>query len=370
MKGTPPRKTFKDYLTGKSGEPPRVGPTVEAWKDLIPQDLEELNPRPSAMPSQADLEGYALDALVPMGSVAGTVRKVAEKAAKPATDALKNALIQTWHASKSDVPFPKFMREYFGKGSGGNRLGPGVYSGNLRERAEKYLESVKWASPGDFAAKVLLEGGESVPVPYTVATQLKNNELPLQEMLENAQKKLLSLEDVRRGTQTYKSITDATNQAGLLMSLEKILAGKIEGVKRPGTLMKLGLDVSPERLINFDKELVDQSSFVQDAIKSALGIKPNPNSPKDVMAFRELLNRGISTKQLDPTQTVARLEDAGIQGVMARPSNSLPGEGAIDYAVFNPDRANILRAMGILGMLTGAGAVAGKSTRGNDDDKR
>jgi hypothetical protein len=90
---TPPRKTFKDYLTGKSGEPPRVGPTVESWKDLIPQDLEELNPRQSA--TQADLEGYALDALVPMGSVAGTVRKVAEKAAMPSARELAS-LISDW----------------------------------------------------------------------------------------------------------------------------------------------------------------------------------------------------------------------------------------------------------------------------------
>lgn len=366
MAKTPPRKTLKDYFTGKSGEEPRVGPTVEAWKQLIPQDLEEINPRRPDM-TQAELEDMALNTATPMGMV-GSIRNVAAKAAKPAAEAAKDALIRTWHASKSDVPFPKFLREYFGKGSGGDRLGPAVYSGNLRERGEKYLESVKWASPGDFTAKVLLEGGESVPVPYRVATQLKNNELPLQDMVEGAQKKLLSLEDIRRGTQTYKSITDADNQAQLLQSLQKILAGKIEGVKRPGTLMELGLDVSPEQLINFDKELVDQSSFVQDAIKSALGIKPNPNSLKDVMAFRELLNRGISTKQLDPTQTVKRLEDAGIQGVMARPTNSLPGEGAIDYAVFNPDRVNILRNLGILGMLTGAGA-AGKASQTNTRKK-
>jgi hypothetical protein len=95
MPPIPPRKTFKDYLTGRSGEPPRFGPTVEAWKDLIPQDLEELNPRPSAMPSQADLEGYALDALVPMGSVAGTVRKVAEKTAMPSARELAS-LISDW----------------------------------------------------------------------------------------------------------------------------------------------------------------------------------------------------------------------------------------------------------------------------------
>lgn len=340
-------------------------PAKAAWQatqDAGTQQREAFGRMLSGAATEDDMSGMASDFMLPM---AGSLENVAAKAAKPSIKAATDALIKTWHASKSDVPFPKFLREYFGTGSGGDRLGPGVYTGNLRERGEKYLESVKWSSPGDFAARVLLEGGESIPVPYKIATQLKNNELPLQDMVEAAQKKLLSLEDIRRGTQTYKSITDAGNQASLLESLQKILAGKIEGVKRPGTLMEVGLDVSPERLINFDKELVDQSSFVQDAIKSALGIKPNPNSPKDVMAFRGLLNRGISTRELDPTQTVRRLEDAGIQGVMARPTNALPGEGAIDYATFNPDRAHILRAMGILGMLTGAGAAGKASQKDN-----
>lgn len=342
-----------------------AGAARKVVQDAGTQQREAFGRMLSGAATQDDMTDMASDFMLPM---AGSVENVAAKAVKPAIKAATDALIRTWHASKSDIPFPKFQREYFGTGSGGDRLGPGVYSGNLRGRGENYLESVKWASPGEFGAKVLLEGGESIPVPYKIATQLKNNELPLQDMVEGAQKKLLSLEEIRRGTQTYKSYTDASNQASLLESLQKILAGKIKGVKRPGTLMELGLDVSPEQLINFDKELVDQSSFVQDAIKSSLGIKPNPNSPKDVMAFRELLNRGISTKQLDPTQTVKRLEDAGIQGVTARPTNSLPGEGAIDYAVFNPDRAKILRAMGILGMLTGAGA-AGKASQTPNTDK-
>jgi hypothetical protein len=37
----------------------------------------------------------------------------------------------------------------------------------------------------------------------------------------------------------------------------------------------------------------------------------------------------------------------------------------MNYATFNPDRANITRVMGILGMLTGAGAAGNASQKDN-----
>ena len=311
----------------------------------------------SGAATQDDMTDMASDFMLPM---AGSVENVAAKAVKPAANAAVDALIKTYHASKSDVPFPKFQREYFGTGAGGNRMGPGVNSTTDPLERAMYLKTIAQGRP----AEILLEGGQRFSVPIEIATQIKNKELPLEDIASNAEKKLLALEGIKRKTYSFDSLNKLQNQRDLLESLKSIFAGNIQEVKRPGTLYDLGLDVSPEKLLNFDKDLIDQSAFVQDAIKSSMGIKPNPRNPKDLVAFGNLLNKGLRTPEV-----AGRLEDAGIQGVVGRPSQYAPGlEKALNYVTFDPERANILRAMGILGMLTGAGA-AGKASQTPNTDK-
>lgn len=336
-------------------------PAKAAWQatqDAGTQQREAFGRLLSGAATQDDMTGMASDFMLPM---AGSVENVAAKAAKPSIKAATDALIKTWHASKSDVPFPKFLREYFGKGSGGDKLGPAVYSTTARQESEDYLKSVAAGR----AAEAVLESGRRVPIPYEIATQLKNQEVPLGDIVSGAEKRLLSLQDLASkkkgsswsGSKTEKEIRA---QSDLLSTLQGILSGGVQEIRRPGTLYELGLDVSPEQLLHFDKDLIDQTPFVQDAIKSAMGIGPNPRSIKDVVAYRNLLNQSIRTPEV-----AKRLEDAGIQGVIARPSVSFPGSKTMNYATFNPDRANILRAMGILGMLTGAGAAGNASQKDN-----
>lgn len=339
-------------------------PAEAAWQatqDAGTQQRESLNRLLSGKATQDDMSGIASDFMLP---AIGSVENVAAKAAKPSIKAATDALIRTWHASKSDVPFPKFLREYFGKGAGGDRLGPAVYSTTARQESEDYLKSVAAGR----AAEAVLESGRRVPIPYEIATQLKNQEVPLGDIVSKAEKRLLSLQDIASkkkgaswsGSKTEKEIRA---QSDLLSTLQGIWSGGVQEIRRPGTLYELGLDVSPEQLLHFDKDLIDQTPFVQDAIKSAMGIGPNPRSIKDVVAYRNLLNQSIRTPEV-----AKRLEDAGIQGVIARPSVSFPGSNTMNYATFNPDRANIQRVMGILGMLTGAGA-AGKASQAPNTDK-
>jgi hypothetical protein len=236
-----------------------------------------------------------------------------------------------------------------------------VYTTTARQESEEYLKNVA----ANRAAEAVLESGRRVPIPYEIATQLKNQEVPLEDIVSGAEKRLLSLQDIaskKKGASWSGSKTekDIRAQSDLLSTLQGMLSGGIQEIKRPGTLYEVGLDVSPEQLLNFDKDLIDQTPFVQDAIKSAMGIGPNPRSPKDVVAYRNMLNKGLRTPEV-----AKRLEDAGIQGVIARPAVSFPGSNTMNYATFNPDRANITRVMGILGMLTGAGAAGNASQKDN-----
>jgi len=336
-------------------------PAKAAWQatqDAGTQQREAFGRMLSGAATEDDMSGMASDFMLPM---AGSLENVAAKAAKPSIKAATDALIKTWHASKSDIPFTKFLREYFGTGSGGDRLGPAVYTTTARQESEEYLKNVA----ANRAAEAVLESGRRVPIPYEIATQLKNQEVPLEDIVSGAEKRLLSLQDLAgkkkggswSGSKTEK---DIRAQSDLLSTLQGVLSGRVQEIKRPGTLYEVGLDVSPDQLLNFDKDLIDQTPFVQDAIKSAMGIGPNPRSPKDVVAYRNMLNQGIRTPDV-----AKRLEDAGIQGVIARPSVSFPGSRTMNYATFNPDRANITRAMGILGMLTGAGAAGNASQKDN-----
>ena len=336
-------------------------PAKAAWQgvqDAGTQQREAFGRLLSGSATQDDMTGMASDFMLP---AMGSLENVAATAAKPSIKAATDALIRTWHASKSDIPFPKFLREYFGTGSGGDRLGPGVYTTTARQESEEYLKNVA----ANRAAEAVLKSGRRVPIPYEIATQLKNQEVPLEDIVSGAEKRLLSLQDIaskKKGASWSGSKTekDIRAQSDLLSTLQGVLSGGIQEIKRPGTLYEVGLDVSPEQLLNFDKDLIDQTPFVQDAIKSAMGIGPNPRSPKDVVAYRNMLNQGIRTPEV-----AKRLEDAGIQGVVARPSVSFPGSRTMNYATFNPDRANILQAMGILGMLTGAGAAGTASQKDN-----
>jgi hypothetical protein len=336
-------------------------PAKAAWQatqDAGTQQREAFGRMLSGAATEDDMSGMASDFMLPM---AGSLENVAAKAAKPSIKAATDALIKTWHASKSDIPFTKFLREYFGTGSGGDRLGPAVYTTTARQESEEYLKNVA----ANRAAEAVLESGRRVPIPYEIATQLKNQEVPLEDIVSGAEKRLLSLQDIaskKKGASWSGSKTekDIRAQSDLLSTLQGILSGGIQEIKRPGTLYEVGLDVSPEQLLNFDKDLIDQTPFVQDAIKSAMGIGPNPRSPKDVVAYRNMLNKGLRTPDV-----AKRLEDAGIQGVIARPAVSFPGSKTMNYATFNPDRANITRVMGILGMLTGAGAAGNASQKDN-----
>lgn len=311
-----------------------------------------------------DRLGMSLAALsaMPMGRIVGKVAKnmgpAAKEAAKPATDAVKNALIQAWHGSKSAVPFEKFGRDFYGKGAGGDRLGRATYGTDRFSETLDYLKSMFKGSPSE----IVTQKGSVVPVPIDMASALKAGNSSLEELANKTAANLDAFSQSKPSR--YKSIEKSRFERiertqELLSNLQRILGEGVGEVRRPGTIYELGLDVDPKTLLNFDKDLIDQTPFVQDAVKSALNIGSSSN-PRDLIKYRDMLNRGIRT----PAGS-QRLEDAGIQGVVGA-SQMTPQ--AKNYAIFNPDRAGILRVMGILGMLTGAGA-AGKASQTPNTDK-
>jgi len=137
----------------------------------------------------------------------------------------------------------------------------------------------------------------------------------------------------------------------LLMARDR---GGITGVARPGALYEVGVDAPVDKLLQFDKDLIDQTPFVQSAIKDLLGIRTvNPNNPEQLMGFNRLL------RTLPDPAVTRRVEDTGILGVQgATPRGFVDeaGRRAQNYAIFDPARISILRTLGLGGLLAGGAA--------------
>lgn len=332
-----------------------AGAARKVVQDAGTQQREAFGRMLSGAATQDDMTDMASDFMLPM---AGSVENVAAKAAKPATDAVKNALIQAYHGSKSLVPFEKFSRDFYGKGAAGDKMGRAVYSTDRFGETVDYLKFLLKGAPSE----IVTQKGAVVPVPIQMASDLKAGNSSVGELSDRVSKYLDYLRSKPAGRSQFtesKRLNSIGDQRELLSNLQQILGEGVGEIRRPGTIYELGLDVDPAKLLNFDKELIDQTPFVQDAVKSAINVKSS-SSPRDVIKYHDLLNRGIRTPEISQ-----RLEDAGIHGVRG---SSTMSPNTKNYAIFNPDRVGISRVMGILGMLTGAGA-AGKASQAPNTDK-
>jgi len=265
--------------------------------------------------------------------------------------------IRAWHGSGRNTPIAQFSREFYGKGAGGDRLGPATYATLARPEALKYMD----LGAGGRASELLTERGNLFEIPSELATALRAQETTPAERIAQLE---ASLPMYERSVARYKPGGSGHRSASALLKeqqsrLAAMRAAEEEGIaeiRRPGTLYELDLDVDPERLLDIDKEVYDQSPFVQRVLQEALGIQPIANDVQSMIAYRQLANTDIRRPK-----TAQRLEDAGLQGVTARSQFFAPVKPERapprNYAIFDPRRIEILRALGLLG-VAGTGAAA------------
>jgi hypothetical protein len=339
VKGTPPRKTFKDYLTGKSGEPPRVGPTVESWKDLIPQDLEELNPRSSGI-SQADLEGYALDALVPMGSVVGAVRKVGAAAAKPAMEAGAKKLGEL--IGKAG----KRLRSNTGQADEAARLARmqehfpiPVFHGTVSPTGIKQFRQI----PGG-------AGWNDVPGPHvgTLEAATQRIEAKLGPKFEAVPK---------YNRKTQEELVDKMESAGSIMPLQMQMKKPFLDPK--GNVFKesdFGKFVNQWAIDNgyFSKTLAEG-----DPLKNASYAQRREAAQRDFA--RQLLSEGY-----DVIPYINTAEDIGSKSYLVLDPTKLRSR----FAKFDTKKLGSANLSAGLAGILGAGAMAKNAKRGEDDGSR
>lgn len=343
-----PPNSLRNLLSGIPATPDgagRPGPTMAAWKARIPQDLEELNApsRPRQMTID-ELVDMAADVSSPVGMVAGATRK----AAAPLAKSLAERIPTLYHGTAS-APFPRFLREKMGAGL--NKLGVAGYG---TDAIREGIEYIKNRLPTE-RSKIVTSKGNVLDVPMETATFLRSGDLSLEQAIANQQKMVDAFQNRTIGKTKAKKLEDAR---ALLYDLLTAGDEGIAEIRRPGTLLELGIDADPTKLLDYDKDLIEQTPFVQEAILDALKLEGPVRSPRDIMdsikarqvfGFNNLLNSKLRTREGSKL-----LEDAGIQGVKAASSIS---PGVRNYAIFDPDRISVLRNLGLLGMLTGGASM-------------
>lgn len=350
-----PPNGLRNLLSGIPATPDgagRPGPTMAALKARIPQDLEELNapsrPRQMTMDEMIDM---AADVSSPVGMVAGATRKV----------------IPTLYHGTNAEPFSKFLREKMGKGL--NKLGVAGYGTTSLGEAVNYIKS---KLPPNFGQSYIVTSkGNKVDVPMDMASYLRAGETSLEDAIQTQQKRVAANEElVKRAFDTahlrknqnvqMKHLGEMNKSRDLLYNLLTASDEGIAHIERPGTILELGIDADPSKLLDYEKELYEQTPFVQQAVMDALGLKgpviardlnrsPSFEGAQQLMRYNNLLNSRIRTAEGSKL-----LEDAGIQGVRATGSQD---PRVRNYAIFDPDRIAVLRNFGLLGMLTGGASM-------------
>ena len=343
-----PPNSLRNLLSGIPATPDgagRPGPTMAAWKARIPQDIEELNApsRPRQMTAD-ELVDMAADVSTPMGMVAGATRK----AAAPLAKSLVERIPTLYHGTAS-APFTKFLREKMGAGL--NKLGVAGYG---TEAIREGIDYIKNKLPTE-RSKIVTNKGNTLDVPMETATLLRSGDLSLEQEIANQQRLIDWYQNLGKkfgvSKPSPRSLGKIEDAKALLYDLLTARDEGIAEIRRPGSLLELGIDADPTKLLNYDKDMIDQTPFVQDALMDALGLKGpvNPRSKDQMFGFNNLLNSKIRTREGSKA-----LEDAGIQGVVAG-SNMTPETK--NYAIFDPDRISVLRNLGLLGMLTGGASM-------------
>lgn len=303
--------------------------------------------------------GLGLAGAIP---IAGTLGRGAGKLAKPIV-----GRIPTLYHGTGAEPFSKFLREKMGKGL--NKLGVAGYGTTSLGEAVNYIKS---KLPPNFGQSYIVTSkGNKVDVPMDMASYLRAGKTSLEDAIQAQQKLVATKEElVRKAFDTahmrktknlqMKRLEEMNESRDLLYNLLTASDEGVAHIERPGTILELGIDADPSKLLDYEKELYEQTPFVQQAVMDALGLKgpviardlnrsPSFEGAQQLMKYNNLLNSRIRTAEGSKL-----LEDAGIQGLRAVGSQD---PRVRNYAIFDPDRISVLRNLGLLGMLTGGASM-------------
>lgn len=239
--------------------------------------------------------------------------------------------IRAYHGSPHD--FDRFDMSKIGTGEGAQAYGHGLYFAEAEGVAKSYRDTLSANSPqtvgNAIGAKLLATyGGDSA----AAVADIKS----------------------RPNWQVNQSFRDAV----------KYLEG--DGAAPAGRVYEVNINADPERFLDWDKPLSQQSEPVRKSLEGMGSTNLSYELAKDRPTGLSVLNaiRNDTGKGMDVAS--ARLRESGIPGIRYKDSGSRGAEGGThNYVVFDDKLIEILRKYGIAGLLAGGASFASGATNDN-----
>jgi hypothetical protein len=279
--------------------------------------------------------------------------------------------ITAYHGSPHS--FDRFDISKIGTGEGAQAYGHGLYFAGNEDVARSYRDSL---SNGQLYVdgKKVGEAGELGNDPVANAAQV----LLLHGRDPVAAKAGVQAGIDRQAAGGYGYSRSLGN--AIIKQIDRLADANVE-LRPGGNMYQVQLNVDPDRLLDYDKPISQQSPQVQEAF----GYRKPPMSDdefnshiadlrqagRDGEADWEIANRNYHTSRgaMVPSQVydltnpsvIADLQQRGIPGIKYLDQGSRgAGEGSHNYVMFSDDTINILKKYGLAGLLAGglgAGAV-------------
>jgi hypothetical protein len=348
-------------------------PTNPGVLDLVRQVLGMGPSRPNTVVNQ---DPYGIDAWQqgagPMPMMAATTQpldaRMPGRGTGPDASALAKRII-AWHGSPHD--FDKFSLRKVGTGEGNQAFGHGLYFTDTKALAEKYRDDLTEGT----TPRITLANGHSFDDPEQFANKFGRRAAgdgwnayvtAAMEALHPggtpAEKMIMKPGELTQAQRLIQFGMDE-DASTFLPAREKALAllqGHTLNTNTQGKLYQVQLKAHPSQLLNWDRQLAEQSPAVQAAVTKVAGYAPNPATSGGSVYER-------MADKMPQAQVSRQLRSQGVPGIKYLDGFSRPNAGNRDYVhtsnyvAFDSKIIDILKKYGILPGAAGLGKMLANS---------
>lgn len=286
--------------------------------------------------------------------------------------------IRAYHGSPHS--FDRFDMSKIGTGEGAQAYGHGLYFAENEDVARGYRDTLARKF-----AKVNWDGSTiTTPSEWSAMTRA------LEDSGDWRSAKLAHHYANLGGTTDYrlKQLTDWYRDQPEMMAALDRMRQRINVAPEQGKMYEVAIHADPQRFLDWDKPLSQQSRQVQDAAMSARSLLAKESYEKRGLPpslIAEYLENYQKNSPLEATgrhivkgfdsnggaaQASLLMNQAGVPGIKYLDGGSRStGEGSSNYVVFDDKLIEILRKYGLLPVAGGAVAGASALPQGEDDSR-
>ena len=335
-------------LAGKDLFDAGVGDSVEYPRAIVLRDPSRIRSVDAAFDPAKKDSSNLLAGVTGAGLLGGSM------VASEDADAGILSRIKAFHGSPHD--FDRFSTKNIGTGEGAQAYGHGLYFAEREGTAQSYRDALSADTSfkkSDGAVFDLYDGSMNHP---NIRRHMAKTGGDLDGAIEKAQK-------IIKDNSSSQSVDAATNDLSVLQKLKE--DGGISQNK--GSMYEVNIDASPDELLDYDVDLIDQSQKVKDGILK-LGLTDLDGKKYSIQELDDLGHRGQTLYEKISGNAGAdvasmRLKDVGIKGIKYADAQTRfsPKGRTNNYVMFDDKTIEIARKYGVSMPVAGA-ILAGTMT--------